>query len=151
MANQPPQRECGCHETDQPARSKRQVGGHTKVHDESCHGLEQRELERHLPWAAQHRELGVEQIDPLLVIDEGWIRRLGLPKRRDRSQRLAQMRQTHEESKSQECQHDSRLSETRGGPEAPTPSDQSLHGADCMGSRLFLTGTETRALRSAPV
>jgi hypothetical protein len=78
MANQSPDCDCGRDKTDHAAHSHRPVRGAAKVHEHCSHGLEERKLERDLPWLAENRELRKEQIDSLLVIDQCRIGALGL-------------------------------------------------------------------------
>jgi hypothetical protein len=68
-------------EADHCAEAQRPVDAAADIHDHRGHGLEERELERHLPRSAEDRELRDEQVDALLVIDQRGVRSFRLPER----------------------------------------------------------------------
>ncbi len=62
-------------------RPVRRIARSGPRHHERCRRLEEGELERHLERLTEDWQLGVEEIDALLVKDPCCVRRLGLPKR----------------------------------------------------------------------
>jgi hypothetical protein len=125
VADEPEEEQCGEQEAREARHPQRGVVRDAGVHHEGGERLEERELERHLERLAENGELGVEEIDALLVVDARRVGGLRLSERVLLEQRAVERRcDVHDE-----WARTATTSAASTSPERPVRRDAGVGGA----------------------